>query len=233
VRRWGVAALAVLVVAGGITFALIYVETATRGDDLAGAATQACTSGAVAPSPDGAALCDQAAQVQQTPVPGPIGQTGPGPTDEQISRAVAAHFAANPPPAGRAPTTAEIAAVVAAYMTANPPAPGRPPTADEIAAAVSRYFTANPVRDGEPGRPPTEGEIRAAVAAELAANPPPRGEPGPPAPSVQSTTKTFSDGSTESCTRSGGPDSDPQFTCTTTAPTGPTDEPPPPPIIGG
>ena len=224
--------LAVLVVAGGITFALIYLETATRSDALAGKATQACTSGAVAPSPDGTELCQQAAQVQATPVPAPIVQRGPGPTDEQIDAAVAAYFAANPPPAGRAPTTAEIASVVAAYMTANPPAPGRPPTAEEIADAVSRYFAANPVRDGEPGRPPTEAEIRAAVAAELAANPPPRGEPGEPAPSVQSTTETYSDGSTKTCVRSGGPDTDPQFTCTTTTPTAP----PPttdPPILGG
>jgi len=58
------------------------------------------------------------------------------------------------------------------------------------------------------------------------------GNDGAAAPSVQSTTKTFSDGSTENCTRSGGPDTDPQFACSTTTPTAP----PPttdPPILGG
>lgn len=44
---------------------------------------------------------------------------------------------------------------------------------------------------------------------------------GPAAPSVQSVTKTYSDGATENCTRSGGSDTDPQFACTTTAPDAP------------
>jgi hypothetical protein len=53
----------------------------------------------------------------------------------------------------------------------------------------------------------------------------PRGEPGTPAPSVQSETRTYSDGSSERCVRSGGPDSDPEFGCEVTPP--PPADPPP------
>lgn len=46
----------------------------------------------------------------------------------------------------------------------------------------------------------------------------PMGPPGTPAPVVQSVTRTYADGSVERCTRSGGTDVDPTFTCERTAP---------------
>lgn len=149
--------------------------------------------------------CQQAAQIQVEPVPGKPGdpgkqgEPGPGPTEAQISSAVAAYLIAHPPPAGRAPTAAEVAAAVTSYLTANPPAPGRPPTAAEIASAVQTYYDANPPADGEPGQrgepgdrgekgevgpPPTPEEIRAAVDAYLAEHPIPPG-PSCPAGSTQ------------------------------------------------
>ncbi len=149
----------------------------------------ACARGEVVQTEDGRDLCQRAAQVQATPVPGvPIqGDPGPGPTPEQIEAAVVSYCAARAECAGRPPSTQEVAAAVAQYLTANPPQPGRPPTPDEIAQQVSIYFANNPPpegrpgRDGEdgqdgatgePGRPPTEEEIEAAVAEYLAANPP-------------------------------------------------------------
>src|SRR4051812_15305258 len=81
IPRWLVPALIALFVAAATAFALNYLATANQGNDLATTAQQACDAGVVAPSPDGAALCAKAAQVQQTPIPGPIGETGPGPTD--------------------------------------------------------------------------------------------------------------------------------------------------------
>lgn len=143
------------------------------------------------PTPVGAALrtdprnpCGLAQQVAAAPVPGPegpIGPSGPGPTPEQISAAVAAYMLDHPAPAGRAPTPSEVAAAAAGYLSANPPSPGRPPTAGEIAAAVETYYAANPPPrgpEGEQGRPPTPEEIREAVAEYMAAHPAPAGPTG-------------------------------------------------------
>lgn len=44
------------------------------------------------------------------------------------------------------------------------------------------------------------------------------GADGAPAPSVQSVTRTYSDGTTERCTRTGGPDTDPTFQCEVSGP---------------
>ena len=156
----------------------------------------ACARGLIVQDDEGRDLCQRAAQVQSTPVPGvPIqGDPGPGPTPEQIEAAVVAYCAARDQCSGRPPSTEEVAAAVAQYLTANPPDPGRPPTAAEIAEQVRIYFANNPPPRGEtgergprgeagaagatgqPGRPPTDEEIQAAVDAYLAANPPP---PGP------------------------------------------------------
>lgn len=191
----------------------------------------ACTDGSLA-----GPVCEQAAAVAETPVPpvpGPIGPTGPGPTVEQIQAAVDAYLVAHPPPAGRAPTAAEVAAAVASYLTANPPTPGRAPTAEEISAAVEEYFDRNPPpagapgqdgRDGQDGRPPTASEIRAAVDQYLAENPPPAGpagDQGPQGPAGEPPSSfTMSlDGTTQTCTRTGGDDSAPTYSCS--APVGP------------
>lgn len=206
--------------------------TAQQAGTLADQVAQACAAGgATAEELNRVGACQQAQQVRVDPTPAP-GPRGPGPTLAEIQSAVASYLVANPPPPGRAPSAAEVSTAVAQYLTANPPEPGRSPTATEIASAVATYFAANPPRDGEPGRAPTAQEIQAAADNYLAAHPPAAGPAGPPAPSVQSTSKTFSDGSTEMCTRSGGTDTDPQFACTTTAPA-PSEEPDPGGSSGG
>lgn len=61
----------------------------------------------------------------------------------------------------------------------------------------------------------------------------PEGAQGEPAPSVQSETRFYSDGSVERCTRSGGPDADPEFACEVTPPAPPPDPPDDEPPPGG
>src|SRR5690606_12800904 len=213
---------------------------AAQAQSLAEQIRTACADGSLT-----GPVCVEAEQVtQETSTPpapgpeGPRGEPGPGPTEEQIQAAVSAYLTAHPPPAGRGPTPAEVAAAVASYLIANPPEPGRPPTAEEIAAAVETYFARNPPppgprgadgRDGEPGRPPTPAEIRAAVDQYLAEHPPPAGAAGPPGPAgppgepPASFTMTFGD-TTQTCTRSGGSDEAPTYTCSAPAGPGGTDQ---------
>lgn len=217
-----------------------------QSENLASQVLAACARGEVVQSPTGQDLCQFAQQVKTEPVPGvpiagPTGATGRPPTIEEIERVVTAYMADHPPPrgeAGRAPTEAEVAAAVSQYLVANPVAPGRPPTAAEIADAVALYFAENPPPPGATGARgpgPTVAEIDAAVAEYLAAHPPAEGRPGrdgrdggPPA----SYTETYSDGSTKACTRTGGPDTAPTYTCGPVQPE-PTPDPTPAPIEGG
>jgi hypothetical protein len=121
-------------------------------------------------------VCDLAVAVQQATVQGKPGENGaqgeqgPGPSEDQIDRAVTEYFAAHPLPEGKTPTVAQVTSVVADYLRANPPAPGRPPTPEEIATAVAAYIADHPNdfrgkdgTDGTPGRPPTAEEVRAVV----------------------------------------------------------------------
>jgi hypothetical protein len=196
--------------------------------DLAIQVQNACTTGGIEP---GDRLCVRAAEVRAQPIPGPIGERGPGPTPEQLRVAVADYLAANPPAPGPAPSADDVAAAVSAYLTANPPTPGRAPTAEEIAAAVTTWFASNPVRDGQDGRNgvdgvdggqgergpgPTQDEIRAAVEAELAENPPAPGrdgEDGEDGSPAQSYTTTNADGSTQTCSLIGGSAVSPVYAC--------------------
>lgn len=181
--------------------------TAQQATTLADQVAAACAAGgATAADLQRVGACQQAAQVQSTPVPvpGPKGDQGPGPTTEQINAAVASWLFKNPPPAGRAPTVAEIAAAVTDYMTANPAQPGRAPTAAEISNAVAGWFADHPVRDGVDGTngrdgkdapAPTAEQIQAAVDANLAAHPPPAGPPGPTCPAGTTLAQvTYADG---------------------------------------
>ena len=201
--RWpliGVIALGVLAVVGGIiaTRSAGVVEdqkdrAVETAQNLGRDVVAACARGEIVQTDDGRDLCQRAAQVQSTPVPGvPIqGDPGPGPTPEQIEAAVVSYCAARDECSGRPPSTEEVAAAVAQYLTVNPPQPGRPPTSAEITEQVGIYFANNPPPEGPegergprgetgatgvPGRPPTAEEIQAAVDAYLAENPPP---PGP------------------------------------------------------
>jgi hypothetical protein len=207
--RWPLIAvilLGILAVVGGIVATRSAGEVEDQKDravdtaqNLGQQVVAACAQGLIVQDDQGRDLCQRAAQVQSTPVPGvPIqGDRGPGPTPEQIEAAVVAYCAARDQCAGSPPSTGEVAAAVAEYLIANPPDPGRPPTAAEIAEQVTIYFANNPPPQGPEGERgprgeagatgargpgPTAEEIQAAVDAHLAANPPPRGEPGPSCP---------------------------------------------------
>jgi hypothetical protein len=117
---------------------------------------------------------------EYSPLPGPKGDPGPGPTDAQVYAAVAAYFTAHPVEDGEDgadATPAEIAAAVANYLTANPPEqgdPGPPPSGDQVAAAVEAYLTEHPPPAGPPGADgddATPEEIAAQVAAYLDTHP--------------------------------------------------------------
>ena len=203
-------------------------QAANLGRDV----VAACARGEIVQTGDGRDLCQRAAQVQSTPVPGvPIqGDPGPGPTPEQIEAAVVSYCAARDECSGRPPSTEEVAAAVAQYLTANPPQPGRPPTPAEIAEQVRIYFANNPPPEGRPGRdgvdgatgapgrPPTQEEIEAAVAAYLAENPPPPGPACQPGTTLQ--TVQFADGQFGlACVFDEQPDPDPEPTTQPPAPT--------------
>lgn len=126
-------------------------------------------------------------------VPGPQGEPGPGPTDEQIAAAVArwcAQFGCS-----RGPTPAQVAAAVAQFCDANgecrgpagddgePGRPGQPGadappiTDEEIDAAVARWCGARDEcrgpagADGAPGEDGQDSQV-----------PGPTGPPGPTCP---------------------------------------------------
>lgn len=241
--RWVIpAAIAAFVVVAAF-FALNYLATAGQQQDLATTAQQACDAGVVAPSPDGAALCAKAQQVQQTPVPGiPVeGPAGRGISSTSIRDG---HLIVS-----YSDGTFDDLGVIVRDGEAGPAGRGVTATALVGSRLVVSYSDGTSQDVGIIVGPPGRGIASASTtggrlvltytdgSVEDAGPLPqgPTGTDGQPAPSVQSVTKTYSDGATESCSRSGGTDTDPQFTCTTTPPTPPpppTDESPPP-ILGG
>lgn len=245
--RWLVPAAIALFVTIAAFFALNYLATAGQQQDLASTAQQACDAGVVAPSPDGAALCAKAQQVQATPVPGIPGSEGPAgrgitATNIRDGRLVISYSDG---------TSADLGVIVGQAGAAGQT--GRGVTSTELVGSrlVVHYTDGTSEDVGTVVGPPGRGIASASTAGGRLVltytdgttedvGPLPQGpagtngSDGQNAPSVQSVTKTYSDGATESCTRSGGADTDPQFTCTTTPATPtPTDEPPPPPILGG
>lgn len=101
-------------------------------------------------------------------ITGPIGKTGPGPTEAQIAGAVRAYLAAHPAPAGKdgaSPNPTQIAAQirvgVTAYLTTNPPGAGADSTVpgpagadvtdEQVRVAVASYCDAHDFCRGPPG----------------------------------------------------------------------------------
>lgn len=246
VPRWLVPVVIAVFVVAAAFFALNYLATAGQNQDLATTAQQACDAGVVAPSPDGAALCAKAQQVQATPVPGiPVeGPAGRGISSTSIrdGHLIVSYSDGTfddlgvivrdgeAGPAGRGITSTELVGsrLVVRYsdgtsqdvgIIVGPPGRGIA-SASTAGGRLVLTYTDGTVEDAGPLPPGPSGTNGT------------NGTDGASAPSVQSTTETYSDGSTKTCTRSGGPDTDPQFTCTTTTPTAP----PPttdPPILGG
>lgn len=138
------------------------------------------------------AACTKAAQVQAAPIPGPAGPQGP-----QGAAGVQG-------PAGRGIVATEIQAgdLVVVYS-------------DGSRVDVGQVVGA----DGTPGVAGAPGAAGAAGPAGATGPPGPAGADGSPASSY---TVMYPDGSTQTCTRSGGSDSTPAYTCsapTTPAPT--------------
>lgn len=94
-----------------------------------------------------------------TPTPGPRGERGqqgergPGPTDEQVSAAVASYFHHH-----NAVEPATIAAYVANYLHKHPPTRGPGPTPEQVSSAVMSYLTDHPPSPGPAGSPGTTGD---------------------------------------------------------------------------
>ncbi len=226
--------LALVAIAVSVAGGLAYVFTAGREERLADTATQACVGGAVAPSADGIALCDQAAQVQADPVPvipdqGPPGRGILGTsivdgrlvvaytdgTRQDVGAVVGQPGELGPGGVGIAATTIEDGALVVTYTD------GRREDVGTVVGAVGdpgRGIADTAAVDGRLIITYDDGEVQ--DAGPLPAGPMgsrgdqgDRGLDGAPAPSVASVTRTYSDGSIERCERSGGPDSDPLFDC--------------------
>lgn len=258
--RWtplAVLALALLAVAGAVGIGLAYASTAAREQGLADTATQACAGGAVAPSPDGIALCDQAAQVQAAPLAGPVGTSGRGILGTSIvgGRLIVAYTdgdrsdvgAVTGPPgargAGISATTIEGGSLFVAYTDGTRTDVG---TVTGPTGEVGGLGAAGRAGRGVASVDSRDGRLIVTYtdSAEVDAGPLPRGLPGSegrqgeqgiqgePAPAVRTVSRTYSDGTREQCVRTGGPPTDPEFSCERTPP--PVTVPAPlPPLTGG
>jgi hypothetical protein len=136
-------------------------------------------------------VCDLAVEVKTQGAPGEPGEQGqqgdrgPGPTQEQINKAVDEYFRTHPLPEGKSPTVEQVAVAVGDYLRTNPPAPGRPPTPEEVALATAAYLAehAEEFRGpqgvaGERGPAPSAADVKAAVAAYCGENGDCRGPQG-------------------------------------------------------
>lgn len=212
--------------------------TAQQAGTLADQVAQACKAGgATAEELNRVGACQQAAQVQTTPVPavnGLPGKEGRGITGTRIA---GGHLFVS----YTGGTTDDVGVVTGAAGLAGRGITGaaidggrlvlsfddgtRTDLGRVVGAAGDPGVNGQTGQNGEPGRSVTSvAQVDGRLVVTFSdgstqdAGPLPA---GPPAPSVQSVTKTYSDGATESCTRSGGPDTDPQFACTTTDPAPP------------
>ena len=213
-------------VAGGVA----YILTADRERSLADTASTACSSGDVAPSPDGIALCDQAAQVQALPVPLPVdgtdgtdGVDGRGILGTSVvdGRLIVTFSDGATQDAGQVVGQNGAAGLNGRGITDSDVVDGRlmitysDGAVEDLGVVIGldgRGIASTAAVDGRLVVTYTDGDVE--DAGPLPAGP--RGDQGPggaPAPSVQSVTRTYSDGSIERCTRTDGSDSDPVFDC--------------------
>lgn len=226
--------LAVIATSGAVAVGVSFVLTAQQGASLAVTAGQACSGGAVAASPDGRALCNEAAQVRATPLPGPLpGITGPAGTDGVDGRGIAGtgivdgrlvltysdgttetvgQVVGAPGAQGVGITDSDVVdgQLVLTFSDGSTLDVGQIVGADGAAGADGRGVTSIAAVDGRLMVTYSDGTTQDV-------GPLPAGPQGDAAPSVQSVTRTFSDGSTEVCTRTGGPDTDPVLECEVTA----------------
>lgn len=232
--------------------------TAQQAGTLADQVAQACAAGgATADELQRRGACQQAAQVQTTPVPAVPGVDGlPGKagrgitgtrldgghllvsytdgTTDDVGTVTGATGTAGLAGRGITGSTIEGGRLVLSFDDGTRTDLGRVVGGDGVPGAAGQNG-----QDGVAGRSVTsvaqvDGRLIVTFSDNTTqdAGPLPAGPAGTPAPSVQSVTKTYSDGATENCTRSGGSDTDPQFACTTTDPA-PSEDPGPGGLIGG
>jgi hypothetical protein len=122
-----------------------------------------------------------------------------GPSREALTDLVASYFATNPPKPGPAPTQGQIQAAVDRAYAANPPAQG--PKGDK----GDPCLPSDPACIGPKGDPGVRGDPGADSTVPGPIGPPVAAWswPDPIAPDV-----------THTCTRTGGPDDAPTYTCT-------------------
>lgn len=155
--RWVVLPLVLLVSAAlvGLTISVVVLAQRNAAKDTALQAQreQAQRAGQTPVAKPPGEIDKDPDQPLATPTPAPSGPRGPGPSDEQVYRAVAAYFAHHD-----AVAPATIAAYVSNYLRAHPPRRGPGPTPDQIADAVLSYLTAHPPSPGPAGSPGADGQ---------------------------------------------------------------------------
>lgn len=170
------------------------------GGELAGASLEICMDPAIVAvlkERGHDSICDLAVIVQTQaaePVQGKTGKTGergPGPTKEQIDRAVVDYCVVDNRCAGKMPTIDQLTTAIGNYLRVNPPEPGRPPTAEEIAIAAANYIASHADQfrgaKGEDAPPPTVDQLKAAVESYCAESGRCQGEQGPQGISITGT----------------------------------------------
>lgn len=226
--------LAVVATSGAVAVGVSFVLTAQQGASLAVTAGQACSGGAVSASPDGRALCSEAAQVRATPLPGPlpgiIGPVGPAGADGRgiggtalvDGRLVLTYTDGTTETVGRvvgAPGTQGVGITDSDVVDGRLVLTFSDGATLDVGQVVGADGTAGPAGRGVAAIAAVDGRLVVTYSDGTTEDvgPLPAGPPGAPGPSVQSVTRTFSDGSTEVCVRTGGPDTDPELACEVTA----------------
>lgn len=149
---------------------------AAQGKSLAEEVREACQSSSVDTSQLGD-LCKSANAVIEA-VPGPAGdpgpkgqqgESGPPPSDSQVSRAVASYCSGGRC-SGKNVTAAQVSAAVASYCNANGQCKG-PSGSDGVDGKSGTDGSTGAKGDpGDPGPPPSDEQIATAVAAYCASN---------------------------------------------------------------
>lgn len=187
-RRFVTAVLAVLALAvavGIVALVILYGNTSSLRGQVTVLSGQQAEAARVAQQLAGQLHANGLTPVVQPPTPlqGPVGPQGPGPSQQQIDDSVSRYFDVHPPGA----TPAMVAVQVAEYLTAHPPV-----TQDQITTAASDFIAAHQSLftgpsgptgvagpTGQPGADATDAQVAAAVTAYCAAHSSCTGSTGP------------------------------------------------------
>lgn len=164
---------------------------------------------------------DQAAAVSAAVLAQVLAQLPEVPTAEEVANRIQSAVTANV----LGPTRDRLAEETAAYFRANPPPQGPPPSVEAIRAEIRAELSRNPPPRGEqgergdPGETGPQGErgepgLQGEPGADSTVPGPegPAGLPGAP-PAAWSWPDPLMPNVTHTCTRSGGTDEAPTYTC--------------------